>query len=413
MLLALAVAVVALAAPASARAGEAMLWACHGPAGQPLPLSFEASGSAGAFVRPTSLVPCQTPGDTIKLGFDNVAPPEGSTALLRVNTPGAGTTLEGVWLGRSVTGPGYFARTSSGELESLPGAGTLGGVFSRAATGSWVELGLRCAAPGCDMTGAAVDFSSIALLVRDDLRPSFTVDSLPSYAAGVFGAVIDARDDGIGLAQASATLGGVPMGSTPLGLSNCRELSPGNASIDLPLADDCPSARRVALALDSRLVPDGLQRLELTVTDAAGNVSAQGLDLRVINHPPVSPTPVPTSTPTPTATPRPTAVPNTAVLHAAKRYRVSKRGALTAEASCPARAAKSCSAALTLRAKLPGRKRAATIASGRKTVKPGATAKVTLKLSSAARRALARRSLTATLTLTGAKPATVKLVRSG
>jgi len=93
MLLALAVAVVALAAPASARAGEAMLWACHGPAGQPLPLSFEASGSAGAFVRPTSLLPCQTPGDTIKLGFDNVAPPEGSTALLRVNTPGAGTTL--------------------------------------------------------------------------------------------------------------------------------------------------------------------------------------------------------------------------------------------------------------------------------------------------------------------------------
>ena len=132
----------------------------------------------------------------------------------------------------------------------------------------------------------------------------------------------------------------------------------------------------------------------------------------MINHPPFSPIPAPTSTPTPTATPRPTAVPNTAALQAAKRYRVSKRGALTAKASCPARAAKSCSAELTLRAKLPGRKRAATIASGRKTVKPGATAKVTLRLSSAARRALARRSLTATLTLAGAKPATVKLVRA-
>ena len=123
MLLALAVAVVALAAPASARAGEAMLWACHGPAGQPLPVSFEASGSGGAFVRPTSPVPCQTPGDTIKLGFDDVAPPEGSAALLRVNTPGAGTTLEGVWLGAASPDPGTSParRAASSSRSRVPG----------------------------------------------------------------------------------------------------------------------------------------------------------------------------------------------------------------------------------------------------------------------------------------------------
>ena len=146
MLLALAVAVVALAAPVSARAGEAMLWACHGPDGRPLPPSFEASSSGGAFVRPTSPVPCPSPSDTIKVGFDNASPPEGSTALLRFVVPGPGTTLEGVWLGRTVTGPGYFARTSSGELETYDGSGPLGGVFEHAASGSWVELGLRCAA---------------------------------------------------------------------------------------------------------------------------------------------------------------------------------------------------------------------------------------------------------------------------
>ena len=112
---------------------------------------------------------------------------------------------------------------------------------------------------------------------------------MPAYAAGVFGVIVDARDGGIGLAQVSATLGGVPMGSIPLGQSTCRDLSPGNARIDLPLAEDCPPARRVALALDSTLVADGLQRLEVTVTDGAGNASVQGYDLRVINHPPVSP----------------------------------------------------------------------------------------------------------------------------
>ena len=37
----LAVVAVALAAPASARAGEARLWACHGPDGAALPASFE------------------------------------------------------------------------------------------------------------------------------------------------------------------------------------------------------------------------------------------------------------------------------------------------------------------------------------------------------------------------------------
>ena len=100
------------------------------------------------------------------------------------------------------------------------------------------------------------------------------------------------------------------------------------------------------------------------------------------------------------------------MLTTAKRYTVSKSGALTAEVSCPARAASNCSVALTLRAKLPGRKKTATIATARGSVKPGANAKVTLKLSAAARRALAsKRSMSATLTLAGAKPVTVKLAR--
>jgi hypothetical protein len=45
--LVLAVVAMVLFAPASARAGEVRLWACHGPDGGALPASFETYRSAG------------------------------------------------------------------------------------------------------------------------------------------------------------------------------------------------------------------------------------------------------------------------------------------------------------------------------------------------------------------------------
>jgi hypothetical protein len=398
--LALAVAVVALAAPASARANEVRLWACHGPDGRAVPASYDVQRSAGAFVTPTSSVPCATPGDTIRLGFTTPGPPEGSFAVLRLNAP-AGVQLVGVWLVRRATGPGYFARTSTTDLEAENAGATLDGVFAHAATGAWVELGLRCASAGCDMTGAALDFHSAALVVRDGSSPSFSVSALPASAAGVTALTVDARDTGLGLASASATLGGVPLATSALGGSACAELSPGDPTVDLPLADDCPATRRVVLGIDTTQVPDGTHRLEVTVTDGAGNAAVQGSDLKVVNDPPAAPTPVPTATPAP--------VPATAVLGPLGRY---TRGAVAVEASCPARAAASCTVALTLRAKLPPSRRTATIARARASVRPGAKAKVTLTLSAAARRALAkRRSLRATLTLGAATPVAVTVRR--
>jgi hypothetical protein len=404
--LALVIAAV-LAAPAPARANDALLWACHGPDGRALPGNFDSVRSAGTFVTPTSGVPCATPGDTIRVGFSDPAPPEGSLAALRLNAPPA-VALTGVWLGRRVTGPGYFARTSSADLEALDTPGTLDGVFTRAATGSWVELGMRCASAGCD-AGGVLDFRFAALQVRDATSPTFSVSGLPTYAAGVSEVVVDARDTGLGLARASATLAGVPVASAALGGSLCAELSPGDATADLPLAENCPSARRIALALDSTLVPDGTHPLAVTVTDGAGNATVQDYALKVVNHPPVTVTPVPTAAPAPTATPAPTPAPNRAALGAIGRYRA---GAVAVDASCPARAAKSCPVALTLKAKLPPSKRTATIARARATVKPGAKAKLKLKLSTAARRALAkRRSLRATLTLAGEEKVSVSLRR--
>ena len=93
------------------------------------------------------------------------------------------------------------------------------------------------------------------------------------------------------------------------------------------------------------------------------------------------------------------------MLKTAKRYTVSKAGALAAETSCPALAPASCHVSLKLTATLPGRKKAATIASATATVKAGLKRKLTLKLSSSARSALAaKRTLKAQLALTGASP---------
>ncbi|HEY6889329.1 MAG TPA: hypothetical protein VI300_16155, partial [Solirubrobacter sp.] len=286
---------------------------------------------------------------------------------------------------------------------------------------AWVELGVRCASAGCDMSTTRLDFHSLALVVRDDLPPTFGVAQIPSYAAGVVNILVDARDSGIGLANVTATLGGVPMASIGLGLAFCSELSPGDATIDLPLNDDCPTTKRIALPLDSTLVDDGTHRLEVTVTDAAGNATVRSFDLKVVNHPPVTvtPTPVPARTPTPTPTPTPTAapggddtVPAKGVLKAAKRYTVSKAGSLGAQASCPAKALSSCRVRLKLTATLARHGKAVTIARAQGTVKPGAQATIKLKLSTSARRALARkRSLDAQLTLSGAKPVKVKLRR--
>jgi hypothetical protein len=81
-------------------------------------------------------------------------------------------------------------------------------------------------------------------------------------------------------------------------------------------------------------------------------------------------------------------------------------------ASCPAAAPETCAITLKLTAKLPGRRKAATIATARSTAKPGQRAKIHLRLSSAARSALKkRRTLRAQLTLEGAQPVSVTLAR--
>ena len=53
-----------------------------------------------------------------------------------------------------------------------------------------------------------MDLRFAALTVRDDDAPTFTADGVPRVACGSFDVAVDARDSGIGVARATAMLGG-------------------------------------------------------------------------------------------------------------------------------------------------------------------------------------------------------------
>ena len=402
-----------LAVAAPARAETVTLWGCHGPAGAPLPFGYAASSTSEVAIT-TPGGGCTAAGGSVRIAFQRPDPLRGQAASLRFGVP-AGVSLEHVWLGRRATGPGYWARTSDTALEALSGAGSLDGNLVAGAGGEWVEVGLRCetADARCDAEDAHVDLRFAALTVRDAVAPSFTADGVPRVATGTFAVSVDARDSGIGVARAAATLGDQSVATAQAGLGRCAELSPADGTNDLPLAEDCPPNGRLVLSIDSTAVADGEQRLELHVTDGAGNTTTRGFDVRVANvAPDPGPSTPPISPPGGIAIAPPPPVSTSGEIKVPARYRVARDGTFSVTASCPAAAPATCSLTLKVAAKLPGRRKAATIATARSTAKPGKRARINLRLSRAARSALKKqRTLRATLTLEGAAPVSVKLAR--
>jgi hypothetical protein len=406
---------VALAAAAPARAEPVTLWGCHGPGGAPLPFSYSASGTIETDVTEPG-GGCASVGGALRIAFARTDPANGQWASLRFAPP-PGLALEHVWLGRRASGPGYWAKTSSTPLETLAGGSLDGSVFA-GANGDWVELGLRCSTPDarCDAPDARVDLRFAALTVRDDAPPGFYAEDVPRVAKGTFEVAVNATDSGLGVAQVTAALGGAPVATANAGQGLCRELSPADGTTDFPLSEDCPATDRLVLSIDSAKVADGAQRLDLRVTDAAGNATAKSYDVRVANAPPPPWTSTPPVSPpggvAVAPPPPPVVVPTTGELTAAKRYKVAGDGTFAVTARCPKAAPSTCSITLKVTAKLPGRRKAATIATARSTARPGKRAKVNLRLSAPGRSALRKkRTLTARLTLEGSAPVSVKLAR--
>ena len=301
-----AIAVIAAAVflPASARAGEIVLWACHGPHGEALgAVPFESTaggdGRAGTYERG-----CEGPAGTGGLAatFSDSDPAGKSEALWQLNAP-SGVALESLRIARSTTGFGgepvssdpqiYEASTSNGVVEStaldessdapLSGelvAPSVAGPSSVA--GRYVSVSVSCALGGGERCAAdpngtvGVEVSSIALGVRDESLPSGSVEGVrsplePGEALEL--SLNDVSDAGLGLANAEALIDGHEVAFVRLGSGACPERPASSATIDLPLGDDgCPNnVSNVALRVPVGGV--GTHSLQVRVTDAAGTTT--------------------------------------------------------------------------------------------------------------------------------------------
>ncbi len=383
----------ALVAPSGAR--EATLWACHGPTGGAL-------GAAPIATTGTVSGNCDAPATTLR------------ATTLGVDAP-AGTTLTHVALDRRAAGPGYLAKATA-DLERIDDASVLDG------RADWATGG-----PGVTLSGGTIDVRSIALTVDDATAPTAAIGGISNPASGTMVLDVRAVDNGLGLARTTASIDGTVVAGKDFGV--CAELSPQDTTIDRALGADCPAVGQQTLAVDTTAYPDGEHVLRVAIIDAAGNQAAlPEFALSFINAQPTAQptatisigngTPTPTATPSPSpspspepapavaATPTPTPTPQGEVLSTTARRltirdflviparpKVSK-GALRLTARCPL--TNTC--AIRVSIKRGGR----SLASGRVTLKPGTTAKLTLKLSRSAQRTLKRRGkLDVRLTVAG------------
>ena len=110
-----------LAAPSSA--GEARLWACHGPGGEALgsqPIFRAVVGDAAVTGG------CDLPGSALTGAFTRPDPNGQSQAELLVGVPDT-VALSAVRLDRTAQGPGYAAGTLETAGAALDGVATLSG----------------------------------------------------------------------------------------------------------------------------------------------------------------------------------------------------------------------------------------------------------------------------------------------
>ena len=272
---------VALAAAAPARAQTVTLWGCHGPGGEPLPFAYDASTHGRARrSRPVGRRLRAPPAARCGSRFERPDPARGAAGP-RCASPRPPSVRRSSTSGSAggATGPGYWARTSSTALETLA-AGSLDGSLFAAATGDWVELGLRCETPDprCDAPDAARR-PALRRADRARRRRAHLHRRRRARASrpGRSSVAVDARDSGIGVARVDRDA------RRPARRDRARRPGPLRRAL-ARRRDDRPAARRGLPAerppdprrSTPRRSPTAQQRLELLVADGAGNTAAKG-----------------------------------------------------------------------------------------------------------------------------------------
>jgi hypothetical protein len=290
----LAGAALAVAAAAPASAGDVVLWACHGPAGQSMGTAGLVTGARGD----AALSGGCGDGQTLTGGFTHAPEAGDSVASVRADVP-AGLSLAGVHLDVALHGAGttedYTVRSGGGVLQTF----TLGAPQAPASDlavtapqdgGDFAEVALSCnagrpgsACAGTESTPAGFALGAIALRAADASAP---VEALGwhSPAAGKLTLAVSATDRGAGLSAAQAVVDGTPRATASFGGAHCADLSPGAPQNDLPLGEDCPTVARTSLDVDTTSLADGPHALVVRVLDAAGNETDDAHTLEVANH---------------------------------------------------------------------------------------------------------------------------------
>ena len=264
----------------SASASDVRLWACHGPAGQPLPGLLDSTRAESAGVEEN----CAEQGGGFAGGL--LLP---GRAFLQLGVP-SGTTLTGVRISRRTSlavGQRYALRTSAGELESQAfGEALAPDPADYPASGAFAKVNVS--GPPSAAGGAAV--AALALRVTDDEPPrGGSYGGWRSPASDTLNITVPARDVGVGLMSATAYLDDTPVATARYGDGSCNDLSPGPGTpVDLDYAlvgrpDDvsttpasavgCPGFGTATLSVDTRGVADGNHTITITATDLAGNTA--------------------------------------------------------------------------------------------------------------------------------------------
>ena len=286
--------VVLLAASASATAGTYSVYACQGPASQPLPNSswtmlVDLGGSHGGHFLFGSTcgslsVAANPPGAAMANDDDG--------ARWRFLAP-AGTTIGGYSLDRQLdlsfpgsgTPPKLTAAVREKDLLGTTEFGCVGvtadcsvamSTLTRSSLSlSELSVGVGCAeASGCSngsYTGASATLQQARVDVDDPAAPTVgaLTGSLPNSftPTGIKTVDVTASDVGGGVREITLAIDGVTAETHAAG-GDCNE--------PFVLAEPCPGALTYSFSVDVGGFAVGVHTATATAVDAAGNVSAQG-----------------------------------------------------------------------------------------------------------------------------------------
>ena len=298
----------AFASPAAA--GSVRVSQCRPAADGPwAPLGFQSGAWWVANGWPE--VECGFSGGVVRLGTPNWRLAENAAATLHFALPDSmpRTSARTAWVDwrfspqSASTNPAFLSMSASGArlFTAVPGEGAI--TRRELPAGSrGLELSVWCSpvnGPGwCNWPGPLLGVHGFTVELEETAEPAVSGSGALLDARaheGVEPLVIAASDGDTGVRRVAVSLGGVAVGALePAG--GCRE----------DRMPPCPQELSGTVDVDTRRVADGVRRLRLVVTDAAGNARTVDVaTVEVANQPRVDTPPGPGTPPAPPAAPTP------------------------------------------------------------------------------------------------------------